>query len=179
MLSRNRLLLLCADKGSHHIDKVAMPKEPPLIIHGGSFSLDVNFQLLEQYILLNRGFAKHMQHYTNGLHISIFILGKEMAYYKETLQSFYDWIENFNSYDFFKIKKYLERMASSLNIEEILAFLRLSGWDEKIYTILSPYLKSYELYCSPEEKQAIQFAVEQVQQWHYPNLGQMFDPNQL
>lgn len=166
-LSHGRFLLLSADRGDSDFAGSVSGKLSEMGYHG-SLSIDVNFYLLEQYILLHHGLVEQVKRYKNGLNLALFIVDINKQF-PETQYCFKNWVADFNSYDFLKIKKLVERVASMTTLEEKLAILQLSHWDQKIFAILLEHLNEKIDYIDSISKHKLLKALEQLIGWFYPS----------
>jgi len=138
-ISGNRLLLLSADKGYHREEDLLGRNEPAIAIHG-SFSLSVNYHAIGRYVLHHGGQVLHPSHLPSSLVVSAFLLGTAGNGWTETRQA-YDWaIDRWGPDDFFSFKERIEQSCDSLDVEQVLSFLRLSGWDDEILMATFPAL---------------------------------------
>lgn len=102
-----------------------------MAVHG-SFSLMVNYHALGQWFLHRGGAFLYTSHLHSSLNIVACILGTPPGGTLETALAFDEAIERMGPDDFFDLKKSVERDYAALTLEQILAWLRLSGWDSNI-----------------------------------------------
>lgn len=167
-ISQSRFLLLSADRGDSALQASVSNRLSNIAVHG-SFSMDVNFYILEQFILLNKGLVKQIKRYENGLNLAMFIVDPLDRQFPEALQCYNDWLAHFNSYDFLKIKKLLERIGNFTTIEEIIAIFQLSHWDQKIFAILLEQLNIQITQLTYYQQCSLQKELEKLIFWFYPS----------
>ncbi|MFZ6654044.1 SAM-dependent methyltransferase [Undibacterium sp. TJN19] len=134
-LSNNRLLLISGDKGDSREEDVVLPTAPAIVSHG-SISLMVNYHALALVVQQQGGvfMATPQQHH--GLHICAAAFHPHAdtgntsdAFYPETRQAFREHISETSPDDFYLLKCFIQPNAVLLDLPQLLAYLRLSGWD--------------------------------------------------
>lgn len=128
-LAGDRLLVLSADKAHSTEESLASRGEPELSRHGGSFSLMVNFHALGWYARRHGGEALDGGDRHETIDVAAFLFGDPPGGYAETRLAYEDAIERFSPDDLFILADGLERTAGQLSVAELVAVLRLSGWD--------------------------------------------------
>ncbi|NEO87837.1 MAG: tetratricopeptide repeat protein [Spirulina sp. SIO3F2] len=163
-LSSDRLLLLSADKGYHHDRSLEGRGKPQLTFHKGCFSLMVNYPAIAHYVNNQGGIALLPQHRHRSMVIGAFCFGLSDAI--ETRFAYQTHIEQASPDDFFTLKKIIEPHFDTLSLPQILAYLRLSGWDFKLFLgcfeNLMAQVKTIPDVLRPELDQALQ------------NVGEMY-----
>jgi len=130
-LSRGRMLMLSGDRGYHGDEAILRGQGAPALAVHGSFSLMVDYQLLGEYCRRLGGRVLHPSHGHESLNVSAFVFGDSREGFAETRQAYEEAVEKFGPDDFFTLKEGVARVYESLSLEQLLAFLRLSGWDHK------------------------------------------------
>jgi hypothetical protein len=131
-LAGGRLLLISADKGYIHEESLINRAEPRIAVHG-SFSMMVNYHAIAEYIRHQGGRVLQTAHRRVSLTVCAFLLGQHPAGYVETRLAFEETIEKYGPDDFFTLKKGIEKNYAALTLEQLLALLRLSGWDAAVF----------------------------------------------
>jgi hypothetical protein len=167
-MAGGRLLLLSADKGYTSEESLVSLSEPGLNLHGESFSMMVNYHAIAEYITLLGGEALLTSHRHTNLCITAFCLGKPPQGYLETRQSFREVVEDGGPDDFFTLKKGIEPHYDSLSLEQLLAYLRLSGWDANIFLGSFPTLLNHIASLSTPLRQELYRAIQQIWGMYYP-----------
>ena len=131
-LCGDRLLLLSGDKGFSREEDLLFQAEPGIVMHG-SFSLMVNYHAIGQYVQHEGGKYLTTAHRHNSLNICAAVFGKHPQNYPETGLAFDFAIVQNNPDDFFTLRQVHADHYDALSIEQILAYLRLSGWDGAVF----------------------------------------------
>lgn len=126
-LAGGRLLVLSADKAFSTEEALLYRREPDVSRHGGSFSLMVNFHALGLYARSTGGDAWNGGDRHEAVDVLALAFGA--APHAETGLAYADAIDAFSPDDLFKLAEGTERAAGELTVAEIVALLRLSGWD--------------------------------------------------
>jgi tetratricopeptide (TPR) repeat protein len=135
-LSNNRLLLICGDKGHSREEDFLFYQAPDLVSHG-SVSLSVNFHALGRYVTQQDGLFLTPPQRHQGLHICAALFHAGAAHrsgyrqdcFLETQQAFAEHIGQFNPDDFYSLKCFIQGNAEILDLGQLLAYMRMSGWD--------------------------------------------------
>lgn len=149
MLSNNKMFCITADKGAHNLNELSHYSEPYIAKHG-SFSVNVNYHALGEYVKQQGGIALQCKNPGDSLDINTFIFGEKHNNFIETRQSFKDHIVTFGPNDFFKMKKFLEEAVEYLSLDQLLTRLKISAYDEKVLSLMMPRLEK-ELPLESEE----------------------------
>lgn len=172
-LANGRLLLLSADKGYHRPVDLQDRGKPGITRHG-SISVTVNYHALAQFVLHRGGQFLGVPHQRFSVDICAFLLGAPPAGYPETAQAFRLAIEQGGPDDFFALKKGLEPHLASFKAGHLLGYLRLSGWDSKIFLECLPTLLARFTDAPASLKQDLLQAVHRI--WdHYYDIGETVD----
>ncbi len=138
-LSDDRLLLLSGDKGYDRAEDLNQRQEPGYAVHG-SFSMMVNYHAIGQYFLDQGGMVLQTSYRYGGLNILGFLLGSQLGGYVEARQAFYEAVEKQGPDDWFNLTQGLEPHLAALKPEQLLSYLRLSGWDSYLLLKCFPAL---------------------------------------
>ncbi len=166
-LSNGRLLLLTADKGYSQEEDLLGRKEPGLARHG-SFSMLVNYHALGQVVRRQGGQLLGGDRRHNSLNVCAYILGTPSGWAVETGQAFAAAVDQFGPDDFYTLKKGIEKLYDALTLPQLLAYLRLSGWDANILLGCYPSLLERTACLSESERGALAEAIGQVWDTYYP-----------
>jgi hypothetical protein len=166
-LSGQRLLLLSADKGFHWEEDILSWTEPELVIHGGCFSMTLNYHALEQYILNLGGKVLHTSHHYTSLDIVAFLLGTPPGNFSETAQAFERTIERFGPSDLFNLIQSIGKSTEDMSLEQILSWLRLSSWDSNLLLNFFPALMSHAATVPEPLKEELYWVIQYVRNTHY------------
>lgn len=169
------LLLLSADRSTHDLKDVARQQEPDIARHG-SFSLPVNYHAIAS-VLRNQGGKHWSSPQGNGLAIFAACwppaeLGTLPAVsanpWRETALAAKKELQDFSPGDFYRIKQTLETEAEYLNPEQMLAFLRLSHWDTKIFYLMFAYIYDDLAQLPAQQKNDWYAGLAEVWRYHLP-----------
>ena len=166
-ISGGRMLLLSGDRGYSHEDDLIDRGEPEMAGHG-SFSMMVNYHAIGKYVQNQDGQPLHTAHRHAHLNISAFLMGNHPGDYTETRQAYRQTIENCGPDDFYALKKAIEHGYDSWTLEQLLAYIRLSGFDAKITLACYPALMDHLEHGSESEKQELCRVIQKVWDVYYP-----------
>jgi tetratricopeptide (TPR) repeat protein len=166
-LSGGRLMLLSADKGYNREEALLNLGEPGLNLHG-SFSMMVNYHAIAQYTAQQDGQTLQASYPPASLCIAAFLFGRPPGNYIETRQAFNEAIEKGSPDDFFTLKKAIENHYDDFSLEQLLAYLRMSGWDANILLHSFPVLLTRLESASAPLHQQFYRAIRQVWDTYYP-----------
>ena len=166
-ISGGRLLLISGDKGYSREEDLLDRGEPAITRHG-SFSMMVNYHALGKYVQKQGGHPLQTAHRHAHLNISAFVLGSHPGGYTETQQAYRKAIENCGPDDFYTLKKAIEQGYDSWTLEQLLAYIRLSGFDAKITLACYPALMDRIEHATESEKQELYQVIQKVWEVYYP-----------
>jgi tetratricopeptide (TPR) repeat protein len=172
-LSRGRLLLISSDKGYIREDALIGRQGPELALHG-SFSLMVNYHAIAQYFLNCGGQTLRTSHRHAHINVCGFLLGDHPHRYAETRQAYSEAVEQGGPDEFYSLKRGIEKHYDGLSLEELMAWLRLSGWDSRIFLDSFPALLDLIESASGPMREELCQAIQQV--WdNYYHIGEERD----
>lgn len=171
-MARDRLFLVSADKGYHHLSDLAFGQLPELA-HHGCISLMVNYHALGQYTLDEGGEFLCARHRHESVDICGFLFGLGREASLETHLAFEQFIE-LHSPDDFYAERTLRKSMSELNVTRLLGLLRASGWDSHTYLELHPRLIELLPRTPDLLKDEVRWAVGQVWQSYF-HVGERAD----
>src|SRR5262249_12053382 len=135
------LLLLSADKGYHGAASLT-DRDPPGITVHGSFSMMVDYEPIGQWFVDHGGQALFTSRTRSSIEIAAFVLGRLPGGLVETRQAFDEAIERCGPDDFFAMKKATEKHYDAMTLEQILAWVRMAGWDANIFLGAFPAIEA-------------------------------------
>ena len=132
-ISGNRLLLISGDKGYSREDELSSRGVPSVVSHG-SISLMVNYHAIGRYVEEQGGTFLTTPQPHQGLHICAALFDTEPVdsttnRFPETGLAFTENICQISPDDFFVLKRFIQGNAKHLSLEQLLAYMRMSGWD--------------------------------------------------
>lgn len=172
-LSAGKLLLLSGDKG-YSREEDLISREPPEIALHGSFSMMVNYHALGQFILQQGGQVLSTPHRHTSLCICAFLLGQLPGGYAETRLAYAKAVENGGPDDFYMLREGIRKHYNGFTLGELLAYLRLSGWDADLFIECFPALMEQSKSASPTLKEEFYWALQQIWDTYYP-IGEWYD----
>ncbi len=168
-LAGDRLLLLAADKALSTEEALGYREAPQPSRHAGAFSLMVNFHALEWYARRHGGEALHGGDRQPAIDVGAFLFGGE---HPETRAAYDDTIERFGPGDLALLSEGVERAAEDLAVAEIVALLRLSGWDAvTLLSVLGP-LREQAAEADPAAQEDLRHALFETYDRHFPVPGE-------
>jgi len=177
-ISGNRMLLLSGDKGVAREEELLFNQPPHLASHG-SISLAVNYHALAQFAELHGGCAMHMPRLHNGLHICALAfepqpLTHDSKLLLETRLAFNQHICQLSPGDFYLLKRFIQPNAAHLKLPQILAYLRMSGWDSANFHGCYPAIMNNTEALENPLRHELAMMAKQVWDTYYP-LGEQAD----
>ena len=160
-ISDGRLLVLSADRGYHDLRAIEGADEPQLLAHG-SFSLPVNYHALGLSTAAHGGQTFFSDRSDGSFVVSASLFGEQAAPWPRTRRALVETLDGFSPGDFFSVKKALERTAGLLDLDHMMAHLRLSHWDSRILDLFLPFLGARLDSASEVQRQAWSDALERV-----------------
>ncbi|APR88326.1 TPR domain protein [Minicystis rosea] len=130
-LSGGRLLVLSADKGYHGADLADRPL--PGLANHGSFSMTVDYEAIGRWFTDQGGQALYPARRRGSLEVAAFLSAGLAEGFVETRSAFEEAIEQRGPDDFFAMKKATEKHYEAMTLAQILAWVRMSGWDANIF----------------------------------------------
>ncbi|MES2373009.1 MAG: SAM-dependent methyltransferase [Bacteroidota bacterium] len=172
-LSQHGLLLLTGDRGYHRPDESKNRQFPSIAIHG-SFSYQVNYHAFKLYCADRGGAHFFPTHRHDSITHGCLMLLPDADRFAETKMAYQRFINNFGPDDFYTLKQLFVSTAHNLSLQELLACLRLSGYDARFFNQLLPRLTDLINSVSEEEKWDIFQVLHQIWEMYYP-LGEEDD----
>jgi tetratricopeptide (TPR) repeat protein len=131
-LSSGRMMLLTADKGDSR-EWLLNRDRPPYLARHGSFSLMVNYHAIGRFVETLGGRALQTAHNPVGLQIGAYLLGADENGHAETELAFHEAVERASPDDLFQVMRAMPKAGEAIGIDEILAAVRLSGYDGQVF----------------------------------------------
>jgi hypothetical protein len=167
-LSGGRMLMLSGDRGYNGDAAILRGDGAPSLAVHGSFSMMVDYQIVGEYCRRLGGQVMHPAHRHESLNVSAFLFGGAAAGFAETRAAYAEAIEKFGPDDFFTLKEGVARVYDSLSLGQLLAFLRLSGWDYKRFLECLPFIKERLPEAPDAQRQELYEAVRRVWDAYLP-----------
>jgi hypothetical protein len=169
-LSGDRLLVLAADKAHSTEEALGFRSAPELSRHGSAFSLMVNFHALGWYARRHGGEALDGGDRHAAVDVGVFLFGE--APFAETRLAYDEAIERFGPEDFSTLSEGVEQAADALTVPELVALLRLSGWDAFTLLGVADALRECAGDADPAAQEDLRAALYEIYDRHYPVPGE-------
>jgi len=131
-LSKNRMMLITADKGFTSLAAMDLLEPPQIAVHG-SMSMMVNFDAFEQFFTLQDGRWFKIPFQPNDIGVHVGVLGSPKSDYSETAMTFYDTVTSYGADDYHALTVALHNHYADLTISQMLSLLRMSRWDSVLF----------------------------------------------
>jgi hypothetical protein len=164
-LSGDRLLVLAGDKTHNTEAALARRSEPELSVHGGSFSVMVNFHALGWYAQRHGGTVLHGGDRHMAVDVGALLFGA--GPFVETRLAYEDVIERFGPEDLSYLAEGVERAADRLGVAELVALLRLSGWDAFTLLGVAGALREQAAEADPAAQDDLRHALHETYERHF------------
>lgn len=132
------VFFLFGDKGYPHEANLLGHAEPNIMVHGGCFSLMVNFDALARYTRAEGGFVLHPDHLPARLVVAGYVFGTGRI--EELRRTFTDHLAEGGPDDFFEVNSVVGHVVSDMNLPQMLAYLRWSRYDANVFLECFPAL---------------------------------------
>jgi hypothetical protein len=166
-LAGGRLLVLAADKSLNTEESLAYRAAPEPARHGGAFSLMVNMHALGVYARRHGGELLHGGDRHEALDVAALAFGAGV----ETRAAYAEAIGRFGPGDLATLTVGVERAADALSVGEIVALLRLSGWDATTLHGVLGALREKAAEADPATQEDLRFALYEIYDRHFAVPG--------
>ncbi|MCP1308517.1 tetratricopeptide repeat protein [Paenibacillus tyrfis] len=153
-MSQEGFLLITADKGDHLLENWKFAEPPELILHG-SFSLTANYHAIQQVMEQKGALALFPPHHYKNINIGCIINMDTPMGYIQTRLAYRRFIERFGPDEFFSLKEWVDLNLDSMELQQILSFWRLGGYDAEFFIQSTKQVSSLLLDANDQEKQDI------------------------
>jgi hypothetical protein len=153
-LSQEGFLLITADKGDHLLENWKFAEPPELILHG-SFSLTANYHAIQQVMEQNGALTLFPPHHYKNINIGCIIHMDTPMDYFQTRLAYRRCIERFGPDEFFSLKEWVDLNLDSMELQQILSFWRLGGYDAEFFIQSTKQVSRLLLDANDEVKQDI------------------------
>lgn len=163
----NRLLVLAADKAFSTEEALAYREAPQPARHSGAFSLMVNFHALGLYTRAGGGVFLHGGDRHAAIDVGAFVFGESRE-----VEAAHAELARFGPGDLATLSAGVERVADGLTVAELVALLRLSGWDATtLHAVLGP-LREQAADADPATQEDLREALLEIDERHFPIPGE-------
>ncbi|MCR8844471.1 tetratricopeptide repeat protein [Paenibacillus sp. SC116] len=151
-LSQAGFVLITADKGDHLLDNWKFSDPPELIFHG-SFSLTTNYHALQYFFEQQGALSLFPPHHYRNINVGCIFHVNTPTGYTNTRLAYRRFIERFGPDDFFSMKEWVDRNIASMELQPILSFWRLGGYDAEFFIQSARQISSLLSDANDEEMQ--------------------------
>jgi len=165
-LTTGPMFMLASDFGDSDMVSIrALPKRR--IATNGCYSVRVNFHAVSRY--LDRAGRRFYApgHSKSSLETVGLVMNAGQKNHKHLSYAFEAHIKNFGPDEFFMMKKIVERNFDSHDFQHIIALLRMSCWDAKIFNGCAPALKASLETLDPWQKTTVIEALHNVDDMYF------------
>jgi tetratricopeptide (TPR) repeat protein len=131
-LANGRLLLLSGDKGFTGLPEPDTMDEVHIALHG-SVSLPVNYHALGAWTTARGGVFLRTTESSSPLPVVACLFDPENSAFAETRLAFAQHIERRGPADFFSVKRGVEQQYDTFAFDDLVAYLRFTGWDHAVF----------------------------------------------
>ncbi len=172
-LSTEGLMLLSMDKGFHEIHDLEKKGEPEIITHG-SLSFWVNYHAISAFCEKSGGKTLFPEFSNFHLNIGCLLFLPDGETYIKTDAAYQQFVNNFGPDDFNTMKRLAYANTSKLNIKDLIALIRLSGYDSTFFIKLLPRIKQVSGAITFNERRRLGQTLHQV--WGmYFSINESYD----
>lgn len=129
--SKNGMMLLTADKGEH-IPLRVLYREPPGLIHHGSFSFTVNFHALSLYCTASGGTALFPEHKHGSINTGCLLFMNNAVALKSVHIMYRKFIAEAGPDDYYSVFSQLHEQAEKMPLAAVLSTIRVSLYDSHL-----------------------------------------------
>lgn len=172
-LAGDRLLLLSADKGTLDLSLLD-GQAPPLLTMHGSFSMNVNYHAIGEYLTRAGGAMLRPDHAHSSLAIVAAHLDPTPRALPALQLAYHTAVEQFGPDDYFLVRRAMEGQIAELSLDALLALLRLGRGEPRQLQFAMPTLRKKLKEATPAQKLEIERLVEVA--WpNYFHIGEARD----
>ena len=170
-LAAGRFLFLVADKGVHWEEDLLSWHEPDMILHGGSFSMSLNFHALGKFVHAQGGWFRFTSRRYSGLDVAVFGLGAPADAFREARLSFDEAIEAVGPDDYLSLIGGIEAPPDSTDTGRLLAWLRFGRWDPDLFVRICPAMLNRAESMEPVAREQLALGLGRI--WdNYYDIGE-------
>lgn len=171
-LSAGAFVTLTCDRGRTRLEDYEAEPPPQPLSHG-SFSFEVNYDALAGWTRASGGLALLPEAHAS-IAVAALALGLDAAGERRLAESYRRHVRTFGPDDFFVLKQAFDRDWETMNLRQLIAFLRLSAWDPTVFTICYDGLVTRLADATVRERRTLTEGVKAM--WkHYLHLGEDVD----
>lgn len=139
-ISNDKLFVICSDKG-YTCEQALEGLATPHIAFHGSFSMMVNFDAIGKYVE-NLGGEIKLASNNEGMKTNVLMMGSHFDSMPESNWAYSQFAEHFCTKEFLLVKNEMIQNPDDLNLQQILALLKMSYWDPDIFMSIANSLSN-------------------------------------
>ena len=167
-LSRQRLLLVSSDKAFTQEDELYYQEQAGMQLHGGSFSLMVNFPAIGRYFVEHGGWHVMTPRRTLTLRTIACVVGGDPAAFADARAAIREEIEHNGPGEFFELLHNDRQEHHAKSIQLFLNILRLSGYDPGLLWDHAPQLRAKAVSLPEPLQLELRLAIDRAWQNFFP-----------
>ncbi len=165
-LTTGPMFLLSGDFGVSALSDLSdLP--PRRVAQNGTFSLHVNYHAVGDYVKMKKGRLLTPGHAKSSLEIAGILINQGRRKVRHLVHQFNTHIRDTGPDEFFMLKKIAEKNFADHNLPQILALLRLSYGDIKIFRGCAESLRKALPMASDHMKKSVVEALKRVDEVHF------------
>jgi tetratricopeptide (TPR) repeat protein len=172
-LSQAGFVLLTADKGDNRLESWEYA-EAPKLIHHGSFSLEANYHAIQHVYEQKGALALFTKHRYKSLNVGCILMLQQPLGYANTRLAYRRFVDRFGPDDFFRLKAWFEEHLDQLELPQLHAFWRLSGYDAQLFIQSAKRISSLLLTSGEQEINDIRDGMHLMWKSYY-SMGEKHD----
>lgn len=165
-------LTLAADKGNLRATDLFASPEPGVALHGGCFSLMVNFDAIRRFVEHRGGLALHPPTRPSSLAVGAYVLGTRNA--REMTAAFARHVVEQGPDDVFALRTAMTPAIGSMTIDQLLAYVRTYLADATVFFDCFARLLDLATDATEDVRQSIRRLVADVWDGYFP-IGEATD----
>ena len=134
----------------------------------------MNYHAFQQYCMMQDGLPLFPRHQHGSIDLECMLILPDAATYQETLYAYQRFVNDYGPDDFFSLKYVIEDNMSSLNIRQIMAVLRFSGYDALLFSRLLPQLYEILDNITDNERTTLFYSINRIWDTYFP-LSEPYD----
>jgi hypothetical protein len=142
--------------------------DPPSPAFHGSFSLPVDYEVIAEYARSQGATVLHPSHDPNHLTVAGYLFGEPPGEWRSTRHAYRQAVDEGGPDDLYALKGAVAAHAECLTLDQLLAFVRVSGWDGHIVADLLPVLLARAREATDPQRRDLVSTAENVWDTYYP-----------
>ncbi len=169
-LTGGPLLALVGDRGYDRLADLLADQGPQMGLHGGCFSLPVNFHALGLWAELHGGEVLTTRRGHSSLIVNAFICSMAGRSTAELRLAFTASVDEAGPDDFYAMQQIALGALESMDLDDVLAIIRWSAYDQVVFSAALPHLLVLVEAAEESAYGDIRIMLLRVWEAHYPGL---------